>query len=77
VVCGDARCEPGVEDCGVCPVDCPCPAGLVCDNRRCIFPQPVCGDGVCAPYDEDCGLCPGDCPCPDGLVCSNRRCVGR
>ena len=72
--CGDGICAPGVEDCGVCPGDCPCPDGQSCVDRQCKTPPAACGDGTCAPGVEDCGLCPSDCPCPTGQSCSNRQC---
>jgi len=34
-VCGDKKCAPGVEDCGKCPGDCPCPSGKSCQNNQC------------------------------------------
>ena len=71
-VCGDGSCAPGVEDCGTCPGDCPCPDGFTCSQRQCV---PVCGDGSCAPGVEDCGTCPVDCPCPGGLTCQYRQCL--
>lgn len=45
--CGDGRCAPYLEDCGVCAGDCPCPSGQYCGPptwRRC--KAPVCGDGL-------------------------------
>src|SRR6185295_7269133 len=73
--CGNGVCKPNVEDCGVCLVDCPCPAGRVCNasgsHGQCVNPpppEPSCGDGVCAPNVEDCGVCAVDCPCPGNKV---------
>ena len=71
--CGDGRCAPGVEDCGTCHRDCPCPTGETCIARRCQVPE-GCGDKLCAPGREDCGTCPGDCPCPEGQTCFANRC---
>jgi hypothetical protein len=82
--CGDGICEPGVEDCGDCPTDCPCwdPARPICQTTP---PAPpghgfcvanpgdghVCGDGICAAGTEDCAICAVDCPCwdPANPVC--------
>jgi hypothetical protein len=38
--CGDGSCAPGVEDCGKCPGDCPCPAGKSCENSQCVADEP-------------------------------------
>jgi len=34
--CGDGACAPGVEDCGSCPGDCPCPPGNACELGQCV-----------------------------------------
>ncbi len=71
--CGDGQCLAGVEDCGVCPQDCPCPDGQSCQNRQCATGGGgggggYCGNGVCAGA-ENCSTCPQDC-CPGG-ECGN------
>jgi len=40
-ICGDGKCAPGVEDCGKCPGDCPCPGGKSCQNNQCKDTQPT------------------------------------
>ncbi len=59
--CGDGVCDPE-ENCAVCPNDCPCPAGQICNMRgECEEANgEYCGDGLCA-ANEDCQSCPEDC----------------
>jgi hypothetical protein len=69
--CGDGECTPGEEDCGVCLVDCPCPAGTSCNASgspgQC---EATCGDDICVPGLEDNCSCPQDCP----AECGNQVC---
>jgi len=77
--CGNGSCAPGVEDCGSCPGDCPCPPNMVCEAGQCVDDgggdPPECGNGSCTPGLEDCARCPGDCPCPPNTVCEASQCV--
>jgi hypothetical protein len=38
-ICGDGLCAPGVENCGTCLSDCPCPNGKTCKNSDCATPE--------------------------------------
>jgi hypothetical protein len=75
--CGDGACDLGIEDCGSCIGDCPCPVDQTCQNNACAepLPDPFCGDGACEPGVEQCGNCLQDCPCPVGEVCEDSPCV--
>ncbi len=76
--CGDGKCQPALgEQCGSCPQDCSCPAGLLCaDEGGCCLPG-VCGDlGMeCGAVTDDCGKefdCGG---CAGGMVCIDGACT--
>jgi hypothetical protein len=67
-VCGDGLCALGMEDCGVCLADCPCPSGHVCFMRGCCVPS--CAGAPCS--SDGCGgTCGG---CPMGEACSGGSC---
>jgi len=76
LICGDGVCDPLMESCGSCPVDCgacpndPCGDGecssdsgetcVTCPSDCGICPA-ECGDGECAQDIEDCSSCQIDC----------------
>lgn len=73
--CGDGTCETaGGEQCTNCPKDCPCAAGLVCEQGACKTPPVVCGDNKCD-STENCGTCAKDCACQGSQVCVSNKCV--
>jgi len=72
-LCGNHRCDLGIENASSCPDDCGCGDGRCQDTETpntCQADCRVgCGDQVCAPWDgEDIGNCPIDCQshCGDG-----------
>jgi len=38
--CGNDVCNPGVEDCAICPGDCPCQEGASCVEGQCVVGRP-------------------------------------
>jgi hypothetical protein len=77
-VCGDGTCQPALgEQCGSCPQDCSCPAGMTCaDEGGCCLP------GSCGDLGMECGLVTDGCgqemscgACKDGKSCIGGVCT--
>jgi len=71
--CGDGACA-DEEDCGSCPADCGCEAGLACEAGACVevICEVDCADKVCG--DDGCGGSCGE--CADGVDCVAGQCGG-
>ena len=76
-ICGNAVCEPkNGEDCVICPKDCQCSAGTICNKstKKCEKAF-FCGNGKCEQTNkENCSSCPQDCKCDKGQICENSVC---
>ncbi|MBK03615.1 MAG: hypothetical protein CL920_20775 [Deltaproteobacteria bacterium] len=71
-LCGNGRCDIGVEDCLSCAQDCQCPAEQYCQAGTC-KQRDECGNGTCD-SNETCAICPQDCACTKGQICLNNSC---
>ncbi len=63
--CGDGECS-GDETCFLCPEDCGCADGLICNMTT--GDCDSCGDGTCGD-GESCLTCPADCGCGQYEAC--------
>lgn len=76
--CGDGWCDPGVEDCALCPADCPCGCGESCLSGVCQFD--ACTGKQCGPdgCGGSCGTCAANAICLENQTClCLPSCTGR